>query len=614
MSAVTKVPAPDETPADRISDAGVAVSLKGAAQSWSMNYAPDPVGDAAPPPLALLMNAAKSDDPTEDEALALWSQGRKEEAIALLEKQIAREREAASHIAAAPAVVVPPAAAEEPVVAPAPVVASPAAVAPAVVAAPPVTVAPAIAAQALTAPRAGRGFRYVGAGALALAIVAAGAVAVSNREQARAVLADAGIVEAPQAADAGGAMMADAAAPPAAEKQEIEIGETAAPIGSAVPDAGSDAFQDETSDDVAVAATETGSAADDPGITEAAPGPDVIDITDPLAVDDPPSETPADIPEDDVAETAAPLVMPAESDSAGSTPDEGSDAVAAAESAGPVRQAEDRADAVIAVAGSAAEAAGPQLSPRAVRQVGEEFATGWPAGTGSAPPRLVGGTPSPDMAPAEAVPPPPAMTEAQVAALTGVEDAATTPVSEGAGTPAAPEAVDAAPPPEAVPGATPAPSTSTAVPLPPGHFEFAPGAASPDGTPLLTDLASRAPVDDADVARVPRARPQPTAAAYRQVPPPEPSRNRPRRVVVAEAYDPPPPPQRVARAEPPVVWQPGAIPPSSAYDQALADGYVIIQQDRARYFRPRPGRVYVVPAPPPQPYGRVEIIGRVPGW
>ena len=53
-------------------------------------------------------------------------------------------------------------------------------------------------------------------------------------------------------------------------------------------------------------------------------------------------------------------------------------------------------------------------------------------------------------------------------------------------------------------------------------------------------------------------------------------------------------------------------PPNAAYDQALADGYVIVQQDQARYFRPRAGRVYVVPSPA-QPR-RYEIIGRVPGW
>ena len=74
-----------------------------------MDFAPPLSEAASPPPLAMVMQAAKSADPTEDRALALWNEGRKEEAIAFLEKQIAEERDAPQP-AVAPLVVATPAA------------------------------------------------------------------------------------------------------------------------------------------------------------------------------------------------------------------------------------------------------------------------------------------------------------------------------------------------------------------------------------------------------------------------------------------------------------------------------------------------------------------------
>ena len=257
-------------------------------------------------------------------------------------------------------------------------------------------------------------------------------------------------------------------------------------------------------------------------------------------------------------------------------------------------------------------------TPRPVRQVGEDFATEWPAaGTGSAPPRLAVETPDetpPDEAVADA---PPVLSEAEVAALTGIEPSAE-PVEADAAADTAAVAAEDAPPPEAeategveppLPG--PGDAGNVAVTLPLGHFEFSGTAATASGamTPRLADLAPVGSSTGAEesAVRVPRARPQPTAAAYRQVPPrEEPVRTRSRSVVVAEAYE-APRPRRQASAQPPVVYRQA---PLSAYDRALADGYVIIQQDQARYFRPRPGRVYVVPAQP----RRYQIIGRVPGW
>ena len=164
------------------------MSLRGAAQSWSMNYSPELAGNASPPPLAMVMNAAKSDDPTEDEALALWNEGRKEEAIALLEKQIARERDAGLS-AAPPEGIVPAVIAASPQVIAPPVVAAP------VAAAPPVVVAPVVAAQALSARRANARFRYLGIGSLALLVLAGGALAWNKRDFAQAVLADVGVVQ-----------------------------------------------------------------------------------------------------------------------------------------------------------------------------------------------------------------------------------------------------------------------------------------------------------------------------------------------------------------------------------------------------------------------------------
>ena len=570
-----------ERPAAPSVEIAAPVSVAGHAESWTMNFAPEVPDRGGQPPLAMLMQAAKSVDPAEDRALALWAEGRKEEAIAFLERQIAEERSAGRgavepHVATLPLAVPPvipvtpgaPPVAVEASEAPA-VVAGPPTVPPVIVTrsdAPPVAVAPVVAAQAMAARPSSARFRYLGVSALALLVIAGGALAWSNRDYAEAVLADASI-SVPESDDVGAAFVAD----PAADAEPVVADERPAEIAAAVPEV------------APVSIERPADPVEDPGrMANVSSAPDDARETGEIVLAE------ASVPSEPELSTVA--VAPAEPELLVLPVEEPTreEPIAVAEATPPPRVDEQVAEVV--------DLAEPV---RNVRQVGEGLATEWPASNGSAPPRAAAGDGATDAGSSE---PPRILTEAEVAALTEVETLDAFPQDETSSPEVA--AAEESPPVAAEPA-------NVAVTLPLGHFQFSGGSAAPDGTtPQLADLASLGSEVDENAMRVPRARPQPTMAAYQQVPPPDSAPVRQRRAVVAEAYEPPARPRRQVYVPPPVVYR--NMPPDVAYNQALADGYVIVQQDQARYFRPRAGRVYVVPAPA-QPR-RYEIIGRVPGW
>src|SRR5688572_20010958 len=89
--------------------------LAGSASGWTMSYSPGSDGMAeggtklppAPGPViapqpAMEPPSITPDDPSEGVAFALWNEGRREEAIAFLERQIAMQKEAAPVIQPAP--------------------------------------------------------------------------------------------------------------------------------------------------------------------------------------------------------------------------------------------------------------------------------------------------------------------------------------------------------------------------------------------------------------------------------------------------------------------------------------------------------------------------------
>jgi hypothetical protein len=67
---------------------------------------------------------------------------------------------------------------------------------------------------------------------------------------------------------------------------------------------------------------------------------------------------------------------------------------------------------------------------------------------------------------------------------------------------------------------------------------------------------------------------------------------------------------------PPIIGDPGVLPPQLAYNRAMAERYAAQRRGMVEW-QPAPP-VYVAPVgPPPAPqtrYRRLEIIGRVPGW
>jgi hypothetical protein len=92
VPALYKAPGlPQLVPSPR--EARAPLTLKGAAHSWSMGFAPEasPADDAEAE--MRLLTPAGLHDPAEGVAFALWNEGRKDEAIEFLERQIARERE-----------------------------------------------------------------------------------------------------------------------------------------------------------------------------------------------------------------------------------------------------------------------------------------------------------------------------------------------------------------------------------------------------------------------------------------------------------------------------------------------------------------------------------------
>ena len=363
--------------------------------------------------------------------------------------------------------------------------------------APPVVMPPVVAAQAMP-PRTSARPRFVAATALGLLLVAGGALAWSNREPARPVLADAGVVQ-PALADenAGAAFMSNPAeqAPSIGEDQAVEVAEVA-PVATPRLDA-------QAHDDV-VALEDTASAPGDTGdsdeivVAEAtSPSvPEARELNSPSVVDA--------------------LALPAED----SVVDE---ALVVAESTPPPR-VEERAAVVT-----------EEQPARQVRQVGENLATEWPAsGTGSPPPRIAAPS-SGDTPPDETASAAPAVpTRDEVAELTGAAPEAEAVEAEASPEIPAVAAIEVAPP-VLDTGGEPG-SETVVVTLPPGHFELSGAAAvAADGvTPQLAELSPLAPAADETGMRTPRPRPQPTMAAYQQVPPAEPARTRPRRVFVAE--------------------------------------------------------------------------------